>query len=88
MEEIIHIAIDDGIMNNIFQLLEDLDNNGNNGNHLEIQRNEKPRNEKYFELVIPRYTDIQFAEHFRMSRICFEVIYILYTFILYLIEHN
>ena len=38
------------------------------------QRNERPKNENYFEGVIPRYTDIQFAEHFRMSRITFEVI--------------
>lgn len=78
MEEIIHIAIEDGIINNIFNILEDLNNHGN----LEIpERNEKPRNENYFELVVPRYTDIQFMEHFRMSRICFEVIYISYSHI-------
>ncbi|XP_011164982.1 putative nuclease HARBI1 [Solenopsis invicta] len=38
------------------------------------QRNERPKNENYFEGVIPRYTDIQFAEHFRMSRITFEAL--------------
>lgn len=38
------------------------------------RRHERPKNENYFEGVIPRYTDIQFVEHFRMSRITFEVI--------------
>lgn len=37
------------------------------------RRNVKPRNENYFELIIPQYTDIQFIEHFRMSRRTFEV---------------
>lgn len=39
-----------------------------------IGRNEKPKNENYFEIVIPRYTDRQFIEHFRMSRVTFQVI--------------
>lgn len=38
------------------------------------QRREIPRNENYFETVIPRYDDISFREHFRMSREAFEVI--------------
>jgi len=37
------------------------------------RRNVRPRNENYYELTIPRYTDIQFIEHFRMSRRTFEV---------------
>ncbi|KAJ8915397.1 hypothetical protein NQ315_008285 [Exocentrus adspersus] len=32
------------------------------------QRPEQVRNENYFEETIPAYTDIQFYEHFRMSR--------------------
>lgn len=32
------------------------------------RRNVRPRNENYYELTIPRYTDVQFIEHFRMSR--------------------
>ncbi|XP_018403340.1 PREDICTED: putative nuclease HARBI1 [Cyphomyrmex costatus] len=73
MEAIILIAIDDDlnindIINNIAedlgqpQLFDDL----------EVRRNERPRNENYYELIIPRYTDIQFIEHFRMSRCTFE----------------
>ncbi|XP_018400724.1 PREDICTED: uncharacterized protein LOC108778122 [Cyphomyrmex costatus] len=38
------------------------------------RRNERPKNENYFEGVIPRYTDIQFLEHFRMSRVTFEAL--------------
>lgn len=37
------------------------------------RRNERPRNQNYFEVTIPRYTDVQFLEHFRMSRGTFEV---------------
>jgi len=37
------------------------------------RRNVRPRNENYFEVTIPQYTDIQFLEHFRMSRGTFEV---------------
>ena len=37
------------------------------------RRNERPRNENYFEITIPRYTDIHFIEHFRMSQGTFEV---------------
>jgi len=37
------------------------------------KRNAKPQNENYFEIIIPRYTDVQFIEHFRMSQRTFEV---------------
>jgi len=37
------------------------------------RRNVRPRNENYYELTIPQYTDIQFMEHFRMSRRTFQV---------------
>lgn len=37
------------------------------------ERGELPvRNENYFEITIPRYSDLQFREHFRMSRETFE----------------
>lgn len=69
------IAMDDGVdindMINVFvnYLIEPLPND------IAIRkRNERCKNENYFEMVIPRYTDIQFLEHFRMSRITFEVI--------------
>lgn len=42
------------------------------------RRNERPRNQNYFEVTIPRYTDVQFLEHFRMSRGTFVVIYFYY----------
>ncbi|XP_050516550.1 uncharacterized protein LOC126891420 [Diabrotica virgifera virgifera] len=32
------------------------------------------RNENYFEHTIPRYSDIQFREHFRMSRATFQIL--------------
>lgn len=37
-------------------------------------RNEVVRNQDYFEVIIPRYTDFQFREHFRMSRGTFQVL--------------
>ncbi|XP_067208395.1 uncharacterized protein [Linepithema humile] len=36
------------------------------------RRNERVRNKNYFEITIPRYTDIHFIEHFRMSRRTFQ----------------
>lgn len=92
MEYAIIILMDDDldIINNIVNvIIEEL-------NHeLDYQvpirrRNERPRNQDYFEITIPRYTDILFIEHFRMSRRTFEVhinihismrIYIIYTYI-------
>lgn len=38
-----------------------------------IQRNERPRNTRYYEDIIPIYTDLQFKEHFRMTRGTFQV---------------
>lgn len=75
MEYAIIILMDDDldIINNIVNvIIEEL-------NHeLDYQvpirrRNERPRNQDYFEITIPRYTDILFIEHFRMSRRTFEV---------------
>lgn len=45
------------------------------GNHGEIiqQRPRIVRNENYFEVTIPTYSDVQFREHFRMSRQTFQV---------------
>uniref|UniRef100_A0A6P7GSB7 Uncharacterized protein LOC114342361 n=1 Tax=Diabrotica virgifera virgifera TaxID=50390 RepID=A0A6P7GSB7_DIAVI len=38
-------------------------------NDLQIrERHPRNRNENYYEMVIPRYTDFQFYEHFRMTR--------------------
>lgn len=43
-------------------------------NNLQIdERHFRIRNQNYYELVIPRYTDLQFKEHFRMSREMAEV---------------
>lgn len=57
------------IVNNVVQDLgHPLPNIENNG-----RRNVRPRNENYYEVTIPQYTDIQFLEHFRMSRGTFEV---------------
>lgn len=33
----------------------------------------RSKNENYYEIIVPRYTDPLFKEHFRMSRITFEV---------------
>lgn len=68
------IAMDDGLdLNNIINhVIEDLNNPIPN----EVQnyrRYRKPRNENYFEITIPSYSNIQFLEHFRMSRYTFEV---------------
>lgn len=56
------------IIDNLIQLLPEIDN------LIHAQRQEvKTRNAEYFELTIPTYTDDQFKEHFRMTRITFEV---------------
>lgn len=75
-ELLILIVEDDGIVNNfnpLLQLVEDLAQPINEVDAEE--RAEVVRNQNYFETVIPRYTDIQFKEHFRMSRASFEVRY-------------
>nr|CAH7758360.1 unnamed protein product [Callosobruchus chinensis] len=40
----------------------------------EIERRQIPKNEWYFGRTIPRYNDILFREHFRMSREAFEIL--------------
>jgi len=40
---------------------------------LRNERKIRPKNENYYKIIIPRYTDYLFKEHFRMSRITFEV---------------
>lgn len=74
MDPTILIALEEGLdLNNIIQnvieglghpMLYNIENR---------RRSVRPRNENYFERTIPRYTDIQFIEHFRMSRRTFEV---------------
>lgn len=41
--------------------------------HEDVFENEVIRNRNYYEVIIPNYTDVQFCEHFRMSRQTFEV---------------
>ncbi|XP_015604644.2 uncharacterized protein LOC107272225 [Cephus cinctus] len=74
MDTIVFLAMDDGInMNLVEHVLNELVES--EPNQLRIRRRKKrPRNENYFELIIPRYTDIQFSEHFRISRETFELI--------------
>jgi len=86
MDLIYLIAIDDGLeINNIVNLVGEnlgypLPDDANR------RRNERPRNQNYFEVTIPRYTDVQFFEHFRMSRGSFEVCIKIYFY--YLNRHN
>lgn len=55
------------IVDNVIQPLPE------NNLHARQRQAAKVRNAEYFELTIPMYTDDQFGEHFRMSRITFEV---------------
>lgn len=74
MDPIFLIAIDDGInVNNIIEnIVQEI--GYENVAHEEIRRrNPRPKNENYYEVIIPRYTDVQFIEHFRMSRNTFQV---------------
>lgn len=73
MDPILFIAMDDGVdINNVVNIIGE-----NLGHPLPDDNNriryQMTRNENYFECTIPRYTDIQFFEHFRMSRGTFEV---------------
>lgn len=76
MDEILLIAMDDRVnINNVINIfMNDLMEPLPNDVDQIRRRNERYKNENYFEVVIPRYTDIQFAEHFRMSTVTFEVI--------------
>ncbi|XP_071576796.1 putative nuclease HARBI1 [Temnothorax nylanderi] len=57
------------IIDNLIQPLPEIDN------LIHAQRQEaKTRNAEYFELTILTYTDDQFREHFRMTRITFDVL--------------
>jgi len=55
------------IVNNI--MIEDL---GHPIPYIEDRRR-NVSNENYYELTIPQYTDIQFIDHFRMSRRTFQI---------------
>lgn len=69
----IFIAMDEGVNSNVLNnIRQDL------RNEIPGHENRRPQNENYFEITIPRYTDIQFIEHFRMLRNTFQV----YTFIM------
>lgn len=76
MDAIILIARDEGLnLNNIIENVIEREDLGQPipYNIENRRRNARPKNENYFEVIIPRYTDIQFIEHFRMSRRTFEV---------------
>jgi len=85
MDAILFVAMDGDLdLNNIVQyVMQDLGNEicDNIENR---RRNAKPRNENYFEVIIPRYTDVQFIEHFRMSRRTFEVCIFIYVLCIYI----
>lgn len=38
---------------------------------LRNERRIRSKNENYYEIIVPRYTDYLFKEHFRMSRITY-----------------
>lgn len=71
---LLKFAFDDGldpnIMQHIVQLVEPLPQLEE---ILNRRRGDRLRNREYFEITIPRYTDDQFQQHFRMTRNTFEV---------------
>jgi len=76
--DIIALLEDDGYnnqMNNMFHfILNELMEPLPELNELEVgQRGERPRNQNYYEVIIPQYDDMLFKDHFRMSRATFEV---------------
>lgn len=72
MDPILLIALDGGLdINNIVNhLVQDL---GHPMEEIENRQNVRPRNQNYYEIIIHQYTDLQFIEHFRMSRRTFQV---------------
>lgn len=75
MDPILLIGFEDGLntINIVESILPDI--GGENPTDENIKaRNGRPKNQNYFELTIPRYTDNQFSEHFRMSRSTFQVL--------------
>lgn len=72
--DIIHlIAIDESInINNVVNIVVENVGHALPGDIIR-RRNRRTRNENYFEITTPRYTDLQFVEHFRMSRGTFQV---------------
>ncbi|CAG9832264.1 unnamed protein product [Diabrotica balteata] len=56
-----------GAVNAVLDLAEPLDD------VFPLERNNVTRNMNYVENIVPQYTDLQFREHFRMSRVTFEV---------------
>lgn len=73
---ILQFVVDDGlnvnILRNIVDFIQPLPENDLLHLHARQRRAAKTRNVEYFELTIPTYTDDQFREHFRMTRITFE----------------
>ena len=67
------VAEDEFIVNGIVHLALDLAEPIHQENLVPQQRNQVTRNENYYEVTIPRYTDFQFREHFRMSRPTFQI---------------
>lgn len=54
------------MLNELVEPLPELD-------ELEVrQRDERPRNRNYYEIIVPQYDVVLFKEHFRMSRATFE----------------
>jgi len=71
------IAVDDVDMRvmrrNILQFIANELNEPPVYDFLRNGRRIRSKNENYYEIIIPRYTDPLFKEHFRMSRVTFEV---------------
>ncbi|CAL1678839.1 unnamed protein product [Lasius platythorax] len=71
-------AIDDAeirgveIRRNIIHFIADELNEPLQNDLLQNERRIRSKNENYYEIIVPRYTDHLFKEHFRMSRITFE----------------
>lgn len=83
------IAIDDAditdirhIRNIIHFIIDEL-NEPLQNDLLRNDRGIRTKNENYYEIIVPRYTDYLFKEHFRMSRMTFEV-YKYYITLLYI----
>jgi len=77
----LHFVVDDGPDMNIVRHIIDNLVQPENYMHPRQRRAAKTRNVEYFELTIPTYTNDQFKEHFRMTRITFEVCTKLYSII-------
>lgn len=71
----LQFVADDGLNMNIVRHIVDNLIQPNDENYIRPRqrRAAKTRNAEYFELTVPTYTGDQFKEHFRMTRLTFEV---------------